>query len=302
MFHWPIRTAVFLCVVLPIGPRAIWGQHEMDVDADQQLALVLSAESGAAASAAYRRIFQDASDDEVVKLKCHENDGLAIQAAWETAVRQLHAVKGRQSLDSATVGRFVGFVEGRLQVNAPGWWAQTLLSGEFESDDGNGQEWRFALERFFSVRRTDLGFFAPSEISLKVQPAGVLVCQGEDSQLVPETLAKQEEKSPSTRIASTMDVDYCYFAIYSGVPGPFTMSIVERRSGKAAHKATVLGESLLFQRILWSEGDPPIGQHAVGIVVGPESVFVFGASRGMPYIEGFDRRNGRCTMRFCGSY
>src|SRR5262249_23852158 len=80
------------------------------------------------ARARYARLFKEAGSEGIRKLKLHPNAGAALRAAWEEVRLTLPEEEQHRAVrpDPQRLQRFIGFVEGRLPVEAPDWWVKTL--------------------------------------------------------------------------------------------------------------------------------------------------------------------------------
>jgi hypothetical protein len=106
-----------------------------------------------------RQLAVNATPEELQKQAADANDGVAIRAAWEEVRRRLSqdiAARPKNSEWTSFKGidRFVGFVEGRLRIPVPQWWALELA-------DARSRE----LERTY--------FFVHREVGDPIGPRGL---------------------------------------------------------------------------------------------------------------------------------
>ena len=172
---------------------------------------ILAAKDSEALRHAYRRLFKSKSDAEIRRLFASENDGIALQSAWESVVRSIKPHlkdKSAKKLRSAYRTKsqwFVGFVEGRLGVTPPKWWTRRLLSGQVHD--------RFTL-LLRTYKAKDMPFNSlkipvlPRGHTSKVTDAGLSYSTGKQTFSIPTAaMSKTQEAWDSLRVDATHQLE-----------------------------------------------------------------------------------------------
>jgi hypothetical protein len=121
------RSLLILLMLLVVSSAATW------VRSDDDNAPGNSSDDHWRELEKVRQVAVSASPEQLQKLLGDANDGVAIRAAWEMVRRRLaeDIVADGHNKDGTLLkgaDRFLGFIEGRLRVPVPRWWASHLAS------------------------------------------------------------------------------------------------------------------------------------------------------------------------------
>jgi len=252
---------------------------------------------------AYKGILDLASLAELRKLRCGEDAGIALRAAWEPVRRSIaeHATANEDSTnarftpDSAPLNRFIGFVEGRLKVVIPEAWLEIV-----ESAEANSQQ----TVQFPGLRRnaagfhkTDAGLIAGPGLDVSRTDNGVLVTIGDDSFQLDDVVLEGSDAFVGhiAGISALMDKRSCYAALYSSDCRNYYLYCIDRDSGKRRWRQEV-----------WAGA--PVGllrsgyRHCVWMQAQDDTVYLLGLCFDCVYIEAFATDDGKPLFRFSTSY
>jgi hypothetical protein len=233
-----------------------------------------------------------ASALEIRQLTSHAHTGVALRAAWEPAKIAITQRPTPAPTDGrAALSRFVGFIEGRLQLPVPEQWEAVALSAK-EANRGcvGFREGDKSL-----YHRTPSGLYAPVGTVLEGTAGGIAVTIGDDSyEFNRAVVALLQRKGTLQSVNAHFDGDRCIVAFHSNRGSSYTLYCFDRRSSEEVWSSSV-----------WASGIDMytgVGFHCAWLVVAHENVFVFGASDESIYIEAFDVRDGENTFRFSTAY
>ena len=205
----------------------------------------------------------------------HDDDGVALAAAWENYV--VYGESSKHIQDS--VARFAGFVEGRLRINLPRYWQANLMTAKQIKEPSvqiRGVNFKIALQktefRIETLRNEEKpkAFYKSIELPISL-PSGV----------------NYLDSNNVTVLSETEHV----FALYNyTLAESFPLVFLDKMRHRK-WKATVLGNG---------NGDAVMGHdyHSVEIITTDRHIYVFGISFSNAYIERFDLESGESTMRF----
>jgi hypothetical protein len=250
----------------------------------------------------FRALYQELGTEGVRRLKAHPHDGVALRAAWEE-VRQSVPEKAQansrgKDLDGPTAQRYLGFLEGRLRVNAPPWWQKYFLAAQAYHRENiffsiPYESWPYS--KFQSVG-TDRLLSVPKGASL-VKGAEGLVYKSEQGSLVVPSDAVDSEKvrGPIDSLCASADSHRWYLAVHGSRGMGYPLFGINRATGKVAWQSSV-----------WAAATSAVytgrGYHFVAVVPHADKVLVFGMANDVAYVEGFRAETGECLFRIGTTY
>jgi hypothetical protein len=292
------RLLATLLSVLLIGSSAIsWADEDAKTEDDKAQEL----EQG-------RRLCVSANPEQLQKLLVDRDDGIALRAAWEKVRRQLAAdiiADGNHKEGSLFKGadQFVAFLEGRLRVPVPCWWASELARARarelekpefFNGIDTLGDVYR-------QIQNAPRGISAAFGIVPTVQPketGGVKVAWDKGKV---EISAKQIPNSPVVPdLMGLVYRDRCLLARYDRDDFPWLN--LEIYCVDAGSSRIVWSSKRVFGERLAHGGRSGSSIHHIALVGRDDTVAVFGMEFSMIYIETFRLSDGRPLMRFNSTY
>lgn len=285
--------SVLICTVwaglLQVGTAA------QDGPFTAELKIARRAKSPVRLAEAYLNVFPKASSVDVHQMMNDSHCGVALRAAWER-VRRTIGEEFRQEAakpDSASLNRFLGFVEGRLNTGVPSLWESTFSRVRAY----RRSEFFFPCEvKQLQYHKTELGVAAPRDMSLKRIDGEVLVAIGKQSCQIPVTFMQSDKSEYPVDAACSLFTDTrCYVAFHSDKCVPYRLRCFDRASKKCLWTARVWAAGGLAQYT-------GIGYHLVALKEENEKLLVFGIGIDAAYIEGFNRKNGEDAFHFCTSY
>jgi hypothetical protein len=262
----------------------------------------------------YQTLFRKIGPDDLAKLRMHQNDGIALQAAWQEVALTVPEKEPKKAVrpDPQKLAWFLGFLEGRLHVQAPQWWAVCLLdtranrrgnmySGasikDTSGDSGTSRPTRDMTSKTNTDQTIRLRHPEYAEPGVRLQNVSgrtVLVIGLESIPLPDELLHKSNSGELFDHISVLASTNCVYVAVHDDVGFPYKLACLDRVSGKIIWKSDVWGT-------WWGFGS---GVHImiVAIVELDNRVIVFGwGSTGMN-VEGFCADDGSNLFRFSTSY
>lgn len=261
---------------------------------------ILIASDSEALRVAYRRLFKGRSNSDVRELFSNNNDGIALQSAWESVIRSLapHLKdKATQKLQGAYQPKsqwFLGFVQGRLGVTPPKWWSQRLLTAEVHD--------RFTLILGTDVKDAPFDSLKipvlPRGHTSKVTDTGQIYSTGKQKFAIPASaMAKTDRAWDSLRMDSNENGLYVTSFSRYGFGGMVEHIARDRGKLKLQWVSSILAEYPLVP------GRSGIGHvHWIDLRWKEGRVVVFGSTDFSMYIEGFSTKDGACLFRFGTSY
>lgn len=243
------------------------------------------------AAAAHRKMF--GSDENIRKWKQSRNHGTAMRAAWEQVRHVLPDPPQNDALavDPAMMNRFLGFVEGRLGVEPPRWWNETMLDSQAYDRDNVF----FVSREPAPCLRTQLGPVAPQGTSLVRDSHWIRIESGGQSFNVSSSILERDGNGFIDGVSCAIGESRCFVATYFDRCVPYRLVCVEKYRRQPVWSAEV-----------WAAGGivnyTGVGFHCVTVVVRGSTVILFGAGDDCAYIEGFQCDSGANVFRFSTSY
>ena len=156
----------------------------------------------------YRRLYAEANDIDLIELQRHHDRGLAMRTAWERVRRCIpKETRGRSmSVDPRFLFRFLGFVEGRLQISIPQWWEKGVLRSQAHSRA------RVSFTAADDERYRECGFGFQSDDATVVYESkdGVVLDIDEVTIILPDNVLKSKEGILDPLIRGLFTATRCY--------------------------------------------------------------------------------------------
>lgn len=241
----------------------------------------------------YRTLFNNINPDDLGALQTHQEDTIAIRAAWQAVV---FSIPDNGSVDTLRPRRrqldwFLGFLEGRLHVQAPSWWAEALLDSQADSRYVYPARFRKPTCHEAGVG----GLRASADTALKQEGNAVVLTVGSESAPIPkELVAKTDTREERRTITVLMTPSRYYIAVHGQVGYPYDLACVDRLSGKALWRSKVRGT--------WSGFSNGYHEMRVTITEQDKRVVVFGCALTGINVEIFQSADGLALSRFSSSY
>jgi len=237
----------------------------------------------------YTTLFKNPDRKLLAQLKGVKETGVALRAAWEDALltgankqeftRERRLEDGEPSRPKPEAAqRFLGFAEGRLGVQLPPWWEETVRSHHRDARLLNLEEPKNKVSQ---------------RGSLEKQGRQALLCVGNERVLLAPAIARKY--GWAQRVAISANQKTCLIAFHSTVGSSYPLVCVDRETGDLVWEAKVWDQAL--------EGDVKgVWFENVSLVEQGERVFAFGAGPYWFYVEAFNRKTGRNEFRFANFY
>jgi hypothetical protein len=246
----------------------------------------------------FRALFKELGQEGVRRLKAHPHDGVALRAAWEEVSESVQASSRGRDLDGPKLQRFLGFLEGRLHINAPSWWEKYFLSAQAYHRENiffSIPDQAFPYSRFQAVG-VGTGLSAPKGASLVKGADGLIYKSEQGSLVVPaEALDLEKVRGPIDSLSAGADTKRWYLAVHGTRGHGYPLLGVDRETGKVIWRADVWATPL-------SAMYTGYGYHFVTVVPHGDRVIVFGMANDVAYVEGFRAGTGECLFRTGTSY
>lgn len=232
-------------------------------------------------------LWQTATAEDMPALLRHPHPNVSLRAAWRRAI--LTADKARDSdryfvPSPEAMHRFVGFMEGSLDVPLPEWWVTVIL--QTQSSDGSR----------FTFPPDSVPFYPPSESGIR-GPEHILLERSDadlsmtiDGITLPVPIASGELLDAVSGIKVD---DVLFVATHSGFPRDYTLWSLDS------------GGAELWRSTVWAANEDAYYtgrcHQFVELVESAGTLYVFGATSGCAYVEAFDAESGDNVFRFSTS-
>jgi hypothetical protein len=252
-----------------------------------------------------REVVTNADSDNLQTLMFGADEGSAVRAAWEQVRRRLAKDIAADSHRDPKgtlfkgVSGFVGFLEGRLRVPVPRWWASELERARTVKADEAAYFYDQAAGEFIFGPRamSDRFGIVPA---IKRSETGELIATWSGGNLRLAAKDIPEEKFFDS-VTGVVYRDRCLIVQYSNDSfPPLTLAIycVDLRSSQI----TWTRKAVFDARPPRAHSHSGASIHGVALVSRDDVVFVFGMELSMIYIESVRLTDGRAVMRFSDMY
>jgi hypothetical protein len=283
----------------------LWAQGPKDTDQrDRLIATILESQKSREVGAAYRSLFRLVGKPGLEALLQHENPGIAIQAAWELCLERV-AVKDPRG----DVQRFLGFVEGRTQLEIPLRWEVEVFK---ETVSRIPPKQRKALEPYLGIapflKRVEevglieeppafkegaLGLSFPADVTVKSENGRIVLAHGKATVSVREDLFQELRRGASFLDDCSVMIGskHSHIVLTDTVGGAFVLAQIESESGRLRWRVKGMAVGTDF---------PCAGRwyHWPILVSTEKHIAVFGIVARACYLEVYERDSGRCSYRF----
>jgi hypothetical protein len=243
--------------------------------------------------------FSTATKDEIQRLKIDRDDSIAVRAAWEEVRRPLpkhdeSLMERSPSMAVPVQGMpyFLGFLEGRLRIPLPAWWA-----AEMKVSRAYDRDWLIFFRGSPPGARADNSRargipadFGSVPTIAREGKGDVIVSWGQ------QRLRVAGDTMPFVSIEAFSGIVFgnrCLVAHFHMCwPNIFDLYCIDFRTAEMVWSTNVwLGCS----RIVGATGP---GSHSVTLVVRNGVAYVFGMANDVAYIDGFALSDGRNEFHF----
>lgn len=260
-------------------------------------------------------VFADASYESLDRLLLHENNSVALQAAWEAMVQ---ALGGRCEIDDyreerrVQVHRFLGILVGRLRVEIPAHWTKTLETIEVQN---NNIGWMEVPEHIF----TWWGWMKPDlevvRLRARLEPFEVAMVDEERRRYrisskqttksftfnMPVNPHFPDEAEMARIIAAAEDSSSLVVMIRLEDDrfNEFNYVLIDvslNSEGEAVERYRAMLNSNVAERVFHRQN------HLVEIVLNETRVFVFGSCNSDVWIDVIERKSGDVSARLTTAY
>jgi hypothetical protein len=289
MYFRPVALILCLLVCVPAPPLArTLGDNPDKKTGEIERLIRLGSPDELAAHIA--KLLPAATKSELDRLSAVSDRTTAMAAGWERVRRTMPEAERPNVVtpDLLAVSRFLGLIEGRLQVPIPMSWQETVMSAK-----GYGQQ------RIWFPRSDLVPAERAREPSL-VERDGArwLVLKDNESIKLPST----ERLAPLSHASAECAGEWAYIALYDSLnSSSYRLFAIDRTNGRVAWSSKVWGLSTVVPRgaVMNTSGSD---WHVVIIRLSPETLAVFGFSFRAAYVEVFDRKTGENQCRFSTAY
>src|SRR5262245_19803829 len=206
------------------------GEHA--TDEEKHVLAILAARDATQAAENYRALFKQVGPDGLRRLQSHRNDRIAVQAAWEEVELTVPEKPERTVRpDRDKLAWFVGFLEGRVRVRAPQWWAEALLDARANR---RGNVYPGGLNMSESKATP------PPTAVFESQNDKPVIRVGTESVAIPADFRDRVKTGGlRTRVTSLITLAQYYVAVHEDVGYPYQLACVDRSSVKVRWVADV---------------------------------------------------------------
>jgi hypothetical protein len=230
----------------------------------------------------FRALFKAAGAEGLPALKLHRHDSIALQAAWEEVTltvpeKPLQVIRP----NSNKLHWFLGFLEGRVQVQAPPWWTEMVLDC---TSRGRRRIYAGQSDKYPYEKVGPDSLWAPRGTTLKMNGDRFMLQIHDQCVLIPKDLMRPGDGNISALITPR----HCYLATHSFEGSTFPLVCIDRASSKIVWKSEV-----------WATYGciGPLNYHLVQVTQQNDRIVVFGAGTTGIYMEGFRADNGENLFR-----
>lgn len=285
-----MRNAAAMVVLAVVCVSATKPPEHRDHTQHKAIAALQAAEEPQDIARSCHRLFTQASEEGLRGFLAHADHGVALAAGWERVRRTIPTIVDEEAYtkpDRTAVSRFLGLVEGRLQMSLPPVWEAALRAAS-----SNGRE--------------NIWFAWPYD-----KAATMPAVHGDDAQEIRRVESRREgdrylvtvgDKTwtlPYADIGRGVFVelagDTTFVALYEDTATPYQLYAIDEESGKVRWEADVWAGTV-------PTGGTGLSWHNVEVRVHGNEVVVFGVSGNAAYVETFDVKTGKSLCRFGTGY
>jgi hypothetical protein len=229
-------------------------------------------------------------------LRHHPDLGISLRAAWERVLITIPEEPQHRKLtvDRELLRWFVGFLEGRLNIEPPDWWIHGLVRAQayrrcnvvfHELDESICH----TTGRDLEVPRNTSVENVHQNVQLKIGSEFILIPTEQFERMVPP-------KSEFNHLSAFLSNKKCYLAVYTGIQSQNgTIFSIDRTTGKT-----------LWESPFWGSRNATAysgveGFQCVAVTECRGHIFAFGIASGAAYVEAFNADDGKNLFRFATS-
>jgi hypothetical protein len=214
----------------------------------------------------------------------------AIAAGWERVRRTMPSTELEDVVppDLLAITRFLGLIEGRLQVPIPKTWEETVKSAT-----GHGQK------NIWFPPRPDLALAARRGERWPLERDGAHWLLKNERRLI--KLPAEAGLGLVSNATAECAGESVYVAVYGSLSDAYRLFALHQDNGQIMWSSKVWGPSKVWPRgvIVNISGSD---WHVVTMRASDEMLTVFGFSGRAVYVEAFDRKTGENRCRFSTAY
>jgi hypothetical protein len=228
--------------------------------------------------------------DRLRSLKHNADPSVALRAAWEEVRATIPEERRVRpvTVDATRLYWFVGFIEGRLNLELPDYWVKGFVRAEaFRRDN---VVFHHLDESMYHATKHNLR--VPRGTSVENRDSGVELTVGKDSITIPTRQFEEMVPSALDHLSAFLEHSRCYLLAYDGFPSGGTLYCLERASAK-----------IIWTKELWlsSEGggySGVSGFHGVSLTKKRDCIYVIGIAESAAYAEVCQAKDGAILFRF----
>ena len=253
----------------------------------------------------FRKLFEFADDDVLSSLLENKNDSIAVQSAWEIAIRKIPIEGDRPPYrpDPALTESFLDTLAQRFRTQIPDWWRDVVTkcgaNSRFNVYSGDPK-----VDPYHAVskdRRFGTLIECPRDHQFTETEDGFLYVAGADEVLLPKSLFDSHRNSSGKLFghASGLFTDSCFFfAFHKNHGDPFDLICLDRLSGTTKWTTTICGSS-------WNSMGSYLGDPKTWATMEAgegDQIVVFGACPHGFFAHSINQNNGETLAEFSGGY
>jgi hypothetical protein len=286
------RMVTAIIVIATMGPAgaSVAQDASESPDAQEQLNRIIGADHPAAQKELFAELYRNADKQALAALKGHTDPGVAIRTAWEEMYQRNppeNAAEVTREFGALALERFVGFVEGRLRIQVPDAWWQTIAAAERRPGQ-RGIFYRIDTDCRYTLAGRTL-------ITPGMTLDDVAISDGNSRVVIPPAVMQSHPQTSWHAACVQIESSEWFLAFPQSFDSRYTLYCIGRED-----------QAVRWSQPVWAsehEWSPPGGTgysyHCVSIVCRDDAVTVFGNSGVGAYIEVFRRVDGTPLMRFC---
>lgn len=277
-----LAGAVFACLCA-VNAEECWQN-------DDVLLLPVRAAHASSIGDEFNALFCERTSDCLVELKQHREASVAIRAAWEEAKRALLNSELGSDINGprhAMVERFLGFVEGRLEVAVPKSWERSMRAAHVGAHRHIGFR-ESSTEPTFS---RELSIWLWPDLRVKLGDPCELMVGSNEVSLNRATFGQLKERGEMVWRAFVVDARY-YIVVFDAMGNLADVLRINCSTGEVVWRANSSGTGW----VVWGGRGRP--GYNVEIVEHCATVYLFGSGAGGGIIEGYNVKSGAAVLRF----